>query len=129
MNLSQHILLRLKLLELLIGFYFTFNIANLEAADKASALQTHLAYIVTENEKVDETSYLGLLELTRVLRERTSIEAGPPIAINLSKNDISFYPIIYWPVTEEDNILSDTIINKVQKYMKNGGGDFLFFFE
>jgi hypothetical protein len=106
---------------LLIGFYFTFNIANLEAADKASALQTHLAYIVTENEKVDETSYLGLLELTRVLRERTSIEAGPPIAINLSKNDISFYPIIYWPVTEEDNILSDTIINKVQKYMKNGG--------
>jgi hypothetical protein len=61
------------------------------------------------------------LELTRVLKERTSIEAGPPIAINLSKNDISFYPIIYWPITEEVNILSDTIINKVQIYMKNGG--------
>jgi hypothetical protein len=106
---------------LLFGFYFSFNIAIIEAADKASALQTHLAYIVTKNQKINDTTQLGLLELTRVLRERTSIEAGPPIAINLSKDDISFYPIIYWPITQETNILSNTIINKIQLYMKNGG--------
>ncbi len=106
---------------LLLGFYFSFNITYIEAADRASALETHLAYIVTENQKIDDTTYLGLLELTRVLKERTSIEAGPPIAINLSKDDISFYPIIYWAITDKANILSNTIINKIQIYMKNGG--------
>jgi len=106
---------------LLFGFYFSFNIAVIEAADKASALQTHLAYIVTKNQKIDDTTHLGLLELTRVLRERTSIEAGPPIAIDLSKDDISFYPIVYWPITKKINTLSNSITNKIQLYMKNGG--------
>ena len=106
---------------ILIGFYFTLNISNLYAAEKASALQTHLAYVATGNDKIDETSHLGLLELTKVLRERTSIEAGIPVAINLSKDDISFYPIIYWPITDNENGLSDDMINKVQVYMKNGG--------
>jgi hypothetical protein len=64
---------------------------------------------------------LGLSELTRILRERTSVEAGAPIGINISKDDISFYPIIYWPIVPNNNILSDLTIKKIQLYMKNGG--------
>jgi len=102
-------------------FYSVLNIDTAEANSKASALKTHLAYVLTLEEEIDSTSYLGLSELTRILRERTSVEAGAPIGINISKDDISFYPIIYWPIVPNNNILSDLTIKKIQLYMKNGG--------
>ena len=65
--------------------------------------------------------FVSLSELTKILRERTSVEAGSPIGIDISKDDISFYPIIYWPIVSDKNILSDETIKKIQLYMKNGG--------
>ena len=110
-----------KLIIIISIFQVTFNTNFAEANTKASALETHLAYVLTLDEEIDSTSYLGLYELTRVLRERTSVEAGPPIGINIAKDDISFYPVIYWPILSNEDFLSDITIKKIQDYMKNGG--------
>ncbi len=110
-----------KLIILLSIFQISLNSNIAEAESKTSALETHLAYILTLDEEIDATSYLGLTELTKVLKERTSVEAGPPIAINITKDDISFYPLVYWPIIANDNILNDETIKKIQLYMKNGG--------
>ena len=99
----------------------SLNLSQAEAKNKISALETHLAYVLTLNEEIDATSYLGLSELTKVLRERTSVEAGLPIGINIVEDDISFYPIIYWPIVSNKNLLTENTIKKIQVYMKNGG--------
>ena len=110
-----------KLVILLSILHMSFNINIADANTKVSALETHLAYVMTLNEEIDATSYLGLLELTKILKERTSVEAGPPIGINIIQDDISFYPIVYWPIVPNNSILSDETIKKIQLYMKNGG--------
>jgi hypothetical protein len=98
-----------------------YNINTAEAKNKTSALETHLAYIITQNDEIDSISYLGLSELTRILRERTSLEAATPVGININKDDLSFYPLIYWPIAAKYKILSDKSIKKIQVYMENGG--------
>ncbi|MEY8100004.1 DUF4159 domain-containing protein, partial [Falsihalocynthiibacter sp. S25ZX9] len=56
-----------------------------------------MAYVITGDEAVDEVSRAGLWGLGRVLFQRTSIEPADPIAIDLEKDELSFYPMIYWP--------------------------------
>ena len=76
---------------------------------------------MTDNSDLNEISYLGLLELTKVLRDRTSIEASEPKGIDITNDLIAFHPILYWPITSQEIELSETSINRIQNYMKNGG--------
>jgi len=111
-------------LKLSIIFFLVYNINLINksyAKNKVAALQTQLAYIISKDEKINQTSYLGLLELTKILRERTSIEANPPTGIDINKDDIAFYPLLYWPIINDSYSLTDKIISKIQNYMKNGG--------
>jgi hypothetical protein len=41
---------------------------------------------------------MGLTGLGRVLQARTSIEPAEPVAIDINRDVIVFFPIIYWPV-------------------------------
>ncbi|MSO71257.1 MAG: DUF4159 domain-containing protein [Alphaproteobacteria bacterium] len=81
----------------------------------------HLAYVVTGVLRVDEDSRAGLAGLTLVLLRRTSVEAGDPIGVNLDRDDLSFFPLLYWPMSEEQEVLSDTAIAALNQYMRNGG--------
>ena len=93
----------------------------IHAESKFSALETQLAYVLTNNDDINMISYLGLLELSKVLRNRTSIETSDPKAININNDQIAFHPLLYWPITTEEISLDDSSINKIQNYMKNGG--------
>ena len=62
-----------------------------------------------------------MLELTKIMRERTSIEASPPRGIDINKDDIVFYPLLYWPIINDSYSFTGEIISKIQNYMKNGG--------
>lgn len=92
-----------------------------EARALQATLQTHLAYVLTGVPAVDETSRAGLDGLTRVLGRRTSIEAGPPLGVDLARNELSFFPLLYWPVTPEQRDLSEIAVRKVNDFMENGG--------
>jgi Domain of unknown function (DUF4159)/Aerotolerance regulator N-terminal len=92
-----------------------------DQADMAAALQTHLAYVKTGDAEIDLTSLQGLNGLTLVVADRTSAALGDPVGLNLESDDLVFYPLIYWPVTEADQSPSDAVIAKLEAYTRNGG--------
>jgi hypothetical protein len=86
-----------------------------------STLQTKLAYVLTGDEDTDQTSKLGLQGLGNILMARTSVEPGEPQAIDIEKDEIIFFPLVYWPIRENAESPSDAAIAKIDAYLKNGG--------
>ncbi|MEM7169323.1 MAG: DUF4159 domain-containing protein [Pseudomonadota bacterium] len=86
-----------------------------------ATLVPRLAYVVTDVSHIDDVSRAGLFGLTLVLQRRTSVEPGPPLPVDLEQDDLSFFPLLYWPVTPEQPLLSDRAKDKVNDYLKNGG--------
>jgi len=107
------------------GLWTSSDAAAQDAVDEArtleATLQTRLAYVITGAALVDETSEHGLMGLTTVLQRRTSIEAAAPLPVDLEKDELGFFPLIYWPITEEQALLSGAAIEKVNLYLANGG--------
>ena len=89
-------------------------------ASKA-ALHTRLAYVVTGDPEIDRTSEEGLAGLSRVLSARTALEPAEPMGIDIEKDELAFFPVLYWPVREDASPLSDATLAKVDAFMKQGG--------
>ena len=60
--------------------------------------QTRLAYVVTGNADVDSIVKAGMAGLTLFLAQRTALEAGDPVGIDPARDELAFFPLIYWPV-------------------------------
>lgn len=86
-----------------------------------STERTHLAYVLTGDTKVDETSRAGLFGLGQIVSRRTSVEPGAPIGLDIERDELAFFPLIYWPMTDEQNALSDDARVRVNQYLRNGG--------
>jgi Domain of unknown function (DUF4159)/Aerotolerance regulator N-terminal len=96
------------------------SFANDQSAMK-EALETHLAYVKTGDDDIDQTSDKGLKGLGLILADRTSAILGDPVAINIETDDLVFYPLLYWPVTEAANAPGDAALARIDAFMKNGG--------
>jgi len=83
--------------------------------------QTRFAFVRTGDNKVDATSLAGLKGLNLALDQRTSVDPGEPQMIDLEKDDIVFYPLLYWPVLENASEPSDAVVTKLTSFMRNGG--------
>ncbi len=94
--------------------------SNDDFALKAS-LQTRLAYVITGDAATDEVSEKGLWGLSRVLSLRTAIEPGDPMGVDVERDELVFFPLLYWPVRAESQPLPDAALAKVDAYMKQGG--------
>jgi hypothetical protein len=86
-----------------------------------ATLQTHLAYIITGDPSVDEVSKSGLQGLTLFLAQRTALEAGDPIGLDPARDELSFFPLVYWPVSPNAPKPSQAALEKIDSYMKRGG--------
>ena len=98
--------------------------ANAQSADDfalQNALQTRLAYVITGDSATDDISLKGLTGLSAVIRDRTSIDPAAPIGINIERDDLTFFPILYWPVLGAATVPSDAALAHMDTYMKNGG--------
>lgn len=93
---------------------------NITTAMQA-ALQTRLAFVKTGNSDVDLTSEQGLKGLTFIVTERTSANVGDPIAVDIEADDISYFPLLYWPVLPDAQAPSPAAASKLSNFMKNGG--------
>ena len=82
---------------------------------------TVLAYVETGDARVDAVSLAGLRGLTEVLYNRTAIEPADPVAVNLENDEIGFYPFIYWPVTDRQDMPSDAAYAKLNNFLRSGG--------
>jgi hypothetical protein len=83
--------------------------------------QTRLAYVVTGNADVDSIVKAGLTGLTLFLAQRTALEAGDPVGIDPARDELAFFPLIYWPIVPGAPKPPKDAINKIDAYMKQGG--------
>jgi hypothetical protein len=95
-----------------------------QAADafaQKATLETHLAYVVTGNSEADNVSKTGLAGLTLFLAQRTALEAGEPIGLDLERDELAFFPLIYWPISATATKPSAKALARIDAYMKQGG--------
>jgi hypothetical protein len=91
-----------------------------EFAQKVTA-DTRLAYIVTGDAEVDNLSKAGLAGLTLFLAQRTALEAGEPVGLDPARDELSFFPLIYWPIVPNAPRPTQATLTRIDAYMKQGG--------
>ena len=89
--------------------------------DMEAALSTRLAFVASGDATVDEESREGLRGLSRALADRTSLDPGDPVAVDPARDDLSFYPMLYWPVVATAPQPPPKAVAEVSAFMKNGG--------
>ena len=94
---------------------------QLPSKEMISILTSRLAYVLNGDNNIDATAYDGLKHLTNELRARTSYEPGDPIGLDLNKDDLSLYPLIYWPVYASMPQPNEKVIQKLATFMRSGG--------
>jgi hypothetical protein len=95
--------------------------ASVSPRDIGAALTTRLAYVASGDARVDEVSRQGLMSLSRVLARRTSLTPGDPIAIDPARDELSFYPLLYWPIVASEPQPPHAAAAKAALFMKQGG--------
>jgi hypothetical protein len=89
--------------------------------DLESALDTRLAYVVTGDAEADNMSQAGLFGLGLELQQRTAYEPAPPVGVDIERDDLSFYPLLYWPMAATARDLTPRAAAKVERFMREGG--------
>ncbi|MGB9364430.1 MAG: DUF4159 domain-containing protein, partial [Xanthobacteraceae bacterium] len=84
-------------------------------------VDTRLAYIVTGDAEVDNVSKIGLQGLTLFLAQRTALEAGDPVGLDPARDELAFFPLIYWPIVPTAARPSREALTRIDTYMKQGG--------
>ena len=97
--------------------------AQVQSDDPAlkATLETRLAYVVTGDAEVDRISKAGLQGLTLFLAQRTALEAGEPIGIDPARDELAFFPLIYWPIVASAPKPTREALEHIDAYMKQGG--------
>ena len=57
-----------------------------------ATLETSLAYVITGDPSADRVSRAGLAGLSRVLRQRTSVEPAEPLGVDVERDELAFFP-------------------------------------
>ena len=86
-----------------------------------AASATRLAYVLTGDKAVDDMSKAGMAGLNIVLGARTALEPGEAAGVDVARDELALYPILYWPVVAGRPIPSAETLRKVEAYMKGGG--------
>ena len=87
----------------------------------AATSDVRLAYVITGDARLDQTSEAGLRGLSDVLYRRTSIEPVEPVGVNLEVDELSVYPFLYWPITENQPRPSSDAYARLNRYLRTGG--------
>ncbi len=88
---------------------------------KKATNETRLAYVITGDAEVDSISKAGLAGLTLFLAQRTALEAGEPVGLDLGRDELAFFPLIYWPIVPDAPRPSAQVLARIDAYMKRGG--------
>lgn len=80
-----------------------------------------LAHVLTGDARVDEVARAGLLGLSDKLWQRTSIEPMMPIGVDIERDELAFFPFLYWPITPGQAQPSPEAYAKLNQYLRTGG--------
>ncbi|MFH5925807.1 DUF4159 domain-containing protein [Roseomonas xinghualingensis] len=87
----------------------------------AAALATRLAYVVTGDAQADEVSRQGLVGLSDYVNRRTAAGLAEPVALRPGRDDLSFYPLLYWVVLPDAPAPDPAAVEALNTFMRNGG--------
>ncbi len=87
----------------------------------AATTSTRLAYMVTGDRSLDDLSKAGLIGLSLALNARTAVEAAAPVALDPNRDELAFFPLIYWPISDHMQPVTAKALEKVVEYLRNGG--------
>ncbi len=86
-----------------------------------ATIEVVLAHVLTGDPRVDQVAEAGLRGISRTLFQRTTVEPADPVGINLETDELSFFPFIYWPITEGAPTPSDAAYARLNRYLRGGG--------
>ena len=87
----------------------------------AASLKTRLAYVVSGDRETDEASRAGLTGLGVIVNRRTASELGDPVGVDPEVDDLAFFPLLYWPMTDAPTPPTATATARLNEYLRNGG--------
>jgi Domain of unknown function (DUF4159)/Aerotolerance regulator N-terminal len=85
------------------------------------ALATRLAYIITGDTQADATAKSGLEGLSEYVNRRTAATLVEPDGVIPGHDDLSFYPLLYWPITASQPSLDPVAAQALNDFMGHGG--------
>ena len=80
-----------------------------------------LAYVRTGDEELDRISRLGLTGLGDALWQRTSVEPEPPMGVDINKDELAFFPFLYWPITADAPLPTEEGYAQINRFLRTGG--------
>jgi hypothetical protein len=80
-----------------------------------------LGHVLTGDPKVDEIAAAGLVGLSEKLWQRTSIEPAMPIGVDIERDELAFFPFLYWPISAGQQQPSDEAYARLNQYLRTGG--------
>nr|WP_204251268.1 DUF4159 domain-containing protein [Elioraea rosea] len=95
--------------------------ARAQAQPMAVANETRLAYVVTGTRTVDDVSRAGLVGLTDFVNRRTAANLGDPVGLRPGQDELSFFPLLYWPMTAEQLAPDAGAVAALNDFMRQGG--------
>lgn len=113
---------RYALTFLLFAFIsFAPQSAHAQTDNKTYSEQVYLAYVKTGDPTTDKISEAGLKGLMDQVIKRTSADIGGVVGVNIETDELGFFPLIYWPVTSNQQPISQTAGFKIENYFHHGG--------
>ena len=92
---------------------------DMAAAVEATA-ETTLGYVLTGDPRLDRISARAMEGLRLALTRRTAVEPGPSVGVDPARDELAFYPILYWPLTA-GTVLDDSALQRLADYIARGG--------
>jgi hypothetical protein len=86
-----------------------------------AGLSTTLAYVLTGNAAVDQVSSDGLGFLSAAVSAHSSAQLAAPVGVTPGKDDLSLYPLLYWPLLPGVATPGAEACAALTSYMQHGG--------
>ncbi|MEM6748558.1 MAG: DUF4159 domain-containing protein [Pseudomonadota bacterium] len=86
-----------------------------------AALDIRFGYIKTGDREVDALSEAGLRGLSVQATLRTALEPAPPQGVDPDRDELSVYPLLYWPIHAGQEPPSDSALQRLEEFMEGGG--------
>ena len=97
----------------------------LDPEEEALALEATtavvLGHVLTGDAQLDQVAEAGLRGLGERLWERTSIEPEAPVGVDIERDELAFFPFLYWPVSASQPLPSANAYRKLNDYLRTGG--------
>ncbi|MBI1245393.1 MAG: DUF4159 domain-containing protein [Alphaproteobacteria bacterium] len=92
-----------------------------EAVAIANTTHTRFGYVLSGNAEIDEISRAGLTGLGVILARRTAVDPVEPAAVDVERDEMSFFPLLYWPVAPAGRLPGAAAMARVKQYLTDGG--------